>query len=396
MKRARARRVTRNGRAVWRVIIPKALAGGKVGSARYFNSRELAGDFVATLEAGRGTTTAEVAGLSKADLAAVLHALELVGKQAADLVTAAEFWRTHRPQHAGKPLAEAVEECLAAKGAANCRERYVRGLRGTLHRFRDAHPGAEVAKVTTLELARWLDGHAHWSLGTRKDGVVNLRTFFEFCRARGYTAGNPAKGIARPTVDHGTPAVLSVADGRRLLAAALATDAGLVPYLALVMFGGLRPDEAAHVPASAVHADEGTVEVAASIAKNRRRRLVELNATLGAWLAVAGGEFQPTNLERRLKRVRAAAADASGPLAWPHDGLRHSFCSYGYAVKGPGWVCVQADHSEAILRKHYRATVTRAAAEAWWTLTPATVDATPANVVAMPAAPAAAPAAAVA
>jgi hypothetical protein len=55
-------------------------------------------------------------------------------------------------------------------------------------------------------------------------------------------------------------------------------------------------------------------------------------------------------------------------IKWPSNVLRHSFCSYAVAVHNLTWTAEQADHSEAKPKKHYRAPVTREAAEKYFSI----------------------------
>jgi len=48
--------------------------------------------------------------------------------------------------------------------------------------------------------------------------------------------------------------------------------------------------------------------------------------------------------------------------------LRHSFCSYAVAIHGITWTAEQADHSEAMLKKHYREVVTKEDAKKYFSI----------------------------
>jgi len=57
-------------------------------------------------------------------------------------------------------------------------------------------------------------------------------------------------------------------------------------------------------------------------------------------------------------------------VPWQQDGLRHTFVSNHYALHGEIETAQQAGHSEAMLHQHYRAIVTKTAAENFWALRP--------------------------
>ena len=56
---------------------------------------------------------------------------------------------------------------------------------------------------------------------------------------------------------------------------------------------------------------------------------------------------------------------------WPHDCIRHSFCSYSLRMyEDFGKVAAQAGHTEKISLKHYLSMVSKAEAEAFWNIFP--------------------------
>ena len=52
----------------------------------------------------------------------------------------------------------------------------------------------------------------------------------------------------------------------------------------------------------------------------------------------------------------------------PKNCLRHSFCPYAVVVHGLTWTAEQVDHSEAMLKKHYRKPVTKDNAEKYFSI----------------------------
>ena len=62
---------------------------------------------------------------------------------------------------------------------------------------------------------------------------------------------------------------------------------------------------------------------------------------------------------------------AAGIVPWPQNVLRHSFCSYAVALRGFEWTSAQADHSVAMLRRHYWEVVSKEDARRYWEIVPA-------------------------
>ena len=102
-------------------------------------------------------------------------------------------------------------------------------------------------------------------------------------------------------------------------------------------------------------------------AKNKRRKLVEIPENLAAWLmpqAKTEGSIMP----RAKVQVAMANAVEKAGIEWPHNCLRHSFCSHAVALHGFTWTSLQADHSERVLRDHYREVVTKFEADAYFAI----------------------------
>ena len=72
---------------------------------------------------------------------------------------------------------------------------------------------------------------------------------------------------------------------------------------------------------------------------------------------------------RKLQWVMEQAADKAR-IVWTPNVLRHSFCSYAVAAKGFTWTSLQADHSERMLREHYREVVSAEDAQRYWEIRP--------------------------
>jgi hypothetical protein len=91
--------------------------------------------------------------------------------------------------------------------------------------------------------------------------------------------------------------------------------------------------------------------------------------------------FDPKALSRKIIRLDSdildlvkkaalwlATADAAkkAGITRKQNVLRHSFCSYGVALRGLEWTADQADHDIRILRRNYREVVSRQEAEAYF------------------------------
>jgi len=72
------------------------------------------------------------------------------------------------------------------------------------------------------------------------------------------------------------------------------------------------------------------------------------------------------------------ARAAAGIAKWPIDALRHSFCTYRFALTGDAARTEsEAGHDQAVLHAHYRALATAADAERWFAIVPGSAQAAP-------------------
>lgn len=140
---------------------------------------------------------------------------------------------------------------------------------------------------------------------------------------------------------------------------------------ALMLFAGVRPRELTRLKWGDIK--DGFLHVSAGVAKTRSARNIEFSPNLAAWLDAAGQHdakerIVPNNWERK-DRVTRAAADIAGRA----DVCRHSFASYHLAAwRDESATKAAMGHTRGsdTLFIHYRAAVTRAAAEAFWNIVP--------------------------
>jgi hypothetical protein len=118
-----------------------------------------------------------------------------------------------------------------------------------------------------------------------------------------------------------------------------------------------------------VKLDRSLIDLPFHKSKNGNRKLIEVPENLASILArfvKAEGPIKPRKKLQfaKLKAIRAAK------IIWKQNCLRHSFCSYGVAVKGLEWTATQADHDIKILKKHYLEVVTKEDASKFWAIRP--------------------------
>ena len=350
-------KIQHHGKTRWRVIVPPT--GGEPRKVRLFKSQADASMFASGLSGLRDGALGDFMRLPQPDRARLLRCLSVAGGIDA-LESAVGSAVASRPK-LDKLLAEATRECVEAKRKSGCSWQYVENLSVALSLFTRAHNGLKVSDVTGPMVDTWLHS-GDWSAETRRTYLRRLATFFAWSRKQGWCVSDPCVAVERPKRGDGAIHILTPDECRRLLNTCREIDPGLLPYFAIGLFAGLRPDEIKRLQQESVRGE--WIEVQAAKSKTRRRRLVEIHPTLKAWLAL-GGEIGWTNWRRRWRVVREKAA-----VNWAADIMRHSFCSYAYPIHGAHWTSTHAGHSEQVLFAHYRELVTVENAKEFWAIAP--------------------------
>jgi hypothetical protein len=88
-------------------------------------------------------------------------------------------------------------------------------------------------------------------------------------------------------------------------------------------------------------------------------------------VAQTRGQDDPANFNHRWHALIVVAKAKMGFEKWPHDCLRHSYCSYYLAAhENAAKTALQAGHTESILFRHYRKLVKKEQAEKFWAVYP--------------------------
>ena len=192
--------------------------------------------------------------------------------------------------------------------------------------------------------------------------------------------------MARPILEDKPPGILTPGEAEKLLAAALYCMPEMATPIAIGLFAGLRRSEICALDWSEIDLEARTIEIKASKAKTRQRRIVTIQENLLEWLlkpTKKKGDVAPDVdlFGERLKHLvngRAATDDDPGRPAvvneWPHNGLRHSFGSYFFGkTKNENLTAAEMGNSPGVVFKHYRAVVKQPDVESYWQITPYTV-----------------------
>lgn len=287
------------------------------------------------------------------------------------LTDAAEYYAQRRLNITQRTVPEVVTELLEAR--AHKSARYSRDLRQRLARFSRDITGY-IGNITQKDLTAWLRG-----LGLSSRSHDNFRkiivTLFKFAQKQGYLPeGRTEAEKTEPMGNDGEGeiAVFSSDEMRRLLNAA---GNDVLPYFALGAFAGIRTAEICRMEWQEINFETGYIEIKKSKAKTKGRRLIKMRSNLVEWLKKAA---KPSGIVTSLARPDYTAAEVLAPkckppVKWKRNGLRHSYCTYRFAItQNEHEVAAEMGNSPAMIFSNYRALATKEQAEEWFNIMPET------------------------
>jgi len=279
--------------------------------------------------------------------------------------TARYYTQTHTS--ASMTVQAAIAAFLRDKERAGLRERSLSTLKHRLGNVSAEFGPTNLDALTTETLAAWFDRVGFQGVN-RKNYRKELGSLFNWAIKRGHLTRNPALGITIPRMDERLPEFLTVEQTQTLFRTAERTATGLIPYLALAAFAGLRRAELERMDASAITI-EG-IRVTAQAAKLRQQRWVTLLPTLAKWWTAypPTGPITGPNVRRELDRL----IDAAGIRPWPQNALRHSFATYHLAwTQDAAKTAHELGHASSdMLFRHYRGLATQEQARRYFEILP--------------------------
>ena len=369
--------------------------------AEIFQRKERRGDNAVLLS--NLTPTEKIA------LVAALQNIRDAGGRPEAIADAARVYAQSHLKGAKKTVAALRDEHLKNLEALLKRPPTIRDRRLYLAPFVEAYGDKLAASITRQQAEAWiLDAE---TVSKQASRYRALHALFRFGVRRGYLSENPVAGLDKPPerppdrVDIFTPA-----EAEAVLRAAQEREPRLVAFLAIGMFGGLRPqNELARLDWSDINLETGKITVTRSTSKTDRVRHVEIQPNLRAWLEsvpkalrkgllyssrralfrVLGREW-PQDKRKAERAAKAARAAKLGhklpgpkpepkpklkgkPLRWSSDIMRHSFCTYRQAVlKDIGKLCFEAGNTPDVAKAHYlNPHVSEAEVKKYWAIMPA-------------------------
>lgn len=242
------------------------------------------------------------------------------------------------------------------------------------------HFRCNVGDITSKDIESWIHGLDIGPL-TANHYRAAIAALFRFCQRKGYLereGKTEADFTEKATTRKQEVEAYTPPQAAHLLTA---VEDRWRPYVAFGLFAGLRQRELFRLDWKSVK--DGHVEVAGSIAKTGRRRIVPILPALLAWMETfpnRRGPIAPTFTGGDASRAQSLSqalrkAAKSGGFQIINNGLRHSFISYRVAdLQNRPQTALEAGNSPDVIAQHYDKVATSAEAKKYFSILPANVQ----------------------
>lgn len=264
-----------------------------------------------------------------------------------------------------KPIGKVRDELLEAKRASGKTDDYLKVLKLVLNQFCKGRELQPVHAVTFGEVESFLNTK---SLAYRATLRARISTLFNFAVRRGYRVDNPCHRLESVTYHKPSPEILTPLQVGRCIVWLNRNPRGMAWFI-LAAFYGLRPDEAQKTTWNKINLHTGTVTVDKQTTKIRQRRIVECPHPKALELLKEAKRLESVlPIDRYIKRwIQTCLRQLLRLRRWPKDVTRHSAASYWLAIKpDAAYVSEQLGNSVSVLKRNYKALVTREQAVRFW------------------------------
>jgi site-specific recombinase XerD len=270
--------------------------------------------------------------------------------------------------------------------------RQYKNIRAEMETFKKVFAKRTIDTISSEELKEYLEGklpHARnaVSLKTWNNRRGYLSTFYKFCLLKKHVATDPVIYVpqfkiqkARATAE--TLSAKQAGDFMHWLEDYKGQQnkngqwwgkpGCMVPYFALCLFAGIRPDwetgEMSSLLPEHVRLDTDVIFIEPEVSKVNEKRSVKIQPNLRKWLEKYPLDKYPILPPRRLKHM---FREIRTHWKLPPDVMRHTYISMTVgAFRSVGDAALQAGNSEAIIRKHYLDMKSVEEADTFWQIVP--------------------------
>ena len=362
----------------WRVNIPAKISESGKRERRFFETKAVADTFAQQQRTQRENFGNRSTLLTPGQLEEAARAFERLKELGVSLnVVVSEYIQRHDARAQSVTFKVLWERFTATKAKKSTEHKTA--LKYTFTRFEDLHEKL-ACDISSGEIDRATAG---MPASARNAFLRNLRAGFNFGMQQDppWLAENPVRKLKFSETPPRTKECFTPAQCLALLNAAVEHDFELVPYFALALFAGIRPEkELGQLEWAKINLADRNITVEWQTAKNNHTRQVDMERVLRAWLRFyigrggkTTGAVTPTeNLRKRLRALRKAA----GITRWIQDGPRKCYASYWLARK-PDYARLlknMGHTTQKMIDEHYNAAPTRKDALVFWKILPPRVS----------------------
>jgi len=243
-----------------------------------------------------------------------------------------------------------------------------------LRKFAATFPGIVLCDLSKEHVKKFIDSLGDFAPKTRNHYRAAIRQFLDWSIRKNYLPAthrlNEADGMRPERANNGETDFYTPDEFTTLLTAA---DDTMCPLIAIGGLAGLRTTELQRLHWKDVWRVAGHIEITASKAKTRQRRLVEMCPALAAWLEPfrdrTDGRIWDEN-ENVFQKVFLKMCEGAN-IRRKANGLRHAFCTYHFALHAnENLTAQQAGNSPAMIHAHYKGLATKVDSEKWFNVMP--------------------------
>lgn len=250
------------------------------------------------------------------------------------------------------------------------RKKSLSGLRSYVNIFKQDFGTLRVKELTRDYIEDYLSNEEVSNI-TRKNRKNYLGQFLNWCMVKGYHHENPCKLIT-VSVQSGQVKLFTVDQCQEIMNKVCQEEnKHLIPYFAICLFGGVRPEEAEKLTWQHINLETKELTIPADISKTKKGRQFVMNDTLNKWLVHCKAyEFLiPSNVKNDKSRLFRSLS-----FKWQQDALRHTFASYHYAThKNLETLRFIMGNSPNVIEKFYRGIINEAEVTRFWNISPPTL-----------------------
>jgi integrase len=278
------------------------------------------------------------------------------------------FESRYRPETRSITILNATEEYLRTRQGLSeaTRANYKTGL--LLLQKKDPNKPVHTFTVGDIESAL----KSYKNVRSQRSFRLIFSVFFRWAVRHHYTLENPCSRLDKLPREMTQIAMLSLAECKRLLYAALTYgDGAAATPIAIALFAGLRPSELTALKAEDI--GDKVIRVSGGKLRRKLKRTVPIPPVLAEWLKRQPFVGVPPGWIYKLKQLKKATKAAT----WVPDILRHTSISFQTERdKNEALTAFHSGTSIGMMNLHYRHTVDdEQIVKEFWSLTPAKVQA---------------------